>query len=122
MPEPKKSIREFPARGQAAQAAADHTIDTAKVKATYGTAANARLDAKVKRWRNKKQSRVEDWKERLALRVLSATPDQHHEDVIDAMLELVIDIKIAQLGDEAATEMINLAIIQRINALRGTNN
>jgi hypothetical protein len=120
MPEPKQSIDECLTRGQAA---ADHAIDAAHVKVTYdGAAANAALDAKVKRWRAKKRSRVEDWKERLALRVLNETPDQHHEDLIDAMLELAVDTKLRQLGVETATETIYCVIEWRGKELRGKLN
>jgi hypothetical protein len=84
--------------------------------------AEAALDAKVKRWRDKKRSRVEDWKDRLALHVLNETPDQHHEDVIDAMLELAVDTKIQQLGEETAIEIINLVTQRRIKTLRGRPN
>ena len=53
--------------------------------------------------------------------VLNNTPEQHHEDLFDAMLEIAIDTKLKALGDEIATDIINLVIKRRIKT-RGTLN
>ena len=93
------------------------------IKTKYdNTAINAKLDAKVKRLREKKQFRVEDWKDRLALRVLNGTPDHHHEDLLDAMLEIAIDTLMRRLGGESAISIIDLVIKQRVKTLRGKLN
>ena len=85
------------------------------------SADDAELDAKVIRWRERKQTHVEACKEYLVRGVLNNTPEQHHEDLFDAMLEIAIDTKLKALGDEIATDIINLVIKRRIKT-RGTLN
>ncbi len=65
---------------------------------------------------------MEDWKDRLALRVLNGTPDHHHEDLLAAMLEIAIDTLIRRLGGESAISIIDLVIKQRLKTLHGKLN
>lgn len=76
------------------------------------------LDAKVQRYRARVRRRIEQWKDRLLNQVFEQTDATAHCDLIDAMLEIAIDWKIAHLGADHADDLINLAFRRLAKASR----
>jgi hypothetical protein len=81
-----------------------------------------KLDAKITRFRERQRHRVERWKDILYSRVLERTDAASHADLVEAMLEIAIDWKIAHLGADNAEDLTMLAFKRRAGRSRDRRN
>jgi hypothetical protein len=72
------------------------------------TTSNSVLDAKVQRYRKQTRQRIEHWKDQLLNQAFEKIDPADHGDLVQAMLEIGIEWKIAHLGAGIAEDLLNL--------------